>query len=134
MIIQKLIKGKTEQQIADFLVTKRITKGKKGKMSKKYREVLSLIEGFIEEEPMIFVLQEVAPQIAFTDGQLAPVSLMAERIVDMLPHKTDTYEEAYAKSRFLAKFLIGLFDHQRLENDQGKKAETKKQKTKNIIL
>lgn len=131
MLLGKLIKGKTERQIADFLVTKRISKGRKGKVSKKYREMLSLVETFLEEEPMTLVLQEAAPEIAFLDGQLVPLSTMAERIVDMLPQKTDSYEEAYAKSRFLARFLIGLFDHQRLENDP---EQSKEKETKNIVL
>lgn len=132
MLIKKILKGKSERQIADFLVTKRISKGRKGKMSKKYREMLALVESFIEEEPMMLVLQEVAPDIAFKDGQLVPVSVMAESIIDMLPHKTDSYEEAYAKSRVLARFLLNLFDPKKPGYDPVEKEE--KQEYKNLIL
>lgn len=109
--LKSVFKEKTDEEIAKFLMTKRISK-RKSKIRKTFTgsesQVASLemlVKSFLTSEA---VMKRVSNIFEFNGIELAP-ELIAQNIVSLLPYKSDSKEVAYDKCLFLASKLRLFF-------------------------
>lgn len=109
--LKSVFKEKTDEEIAKFLMTKRISK-RKSKIRKTFTgsesQVASLemlVKSFLTSEA---VMKRVSNIFEFNGIELAP-ELIAQNIVSLLPYKSDNKEVAYNKCLFLASKLRLIF-------------------------